>query len=705
MKRVVLRTAPAALLVAVIAVLMPRVSGQSTGQPSTKNGEWPMYTADLAGSKYSPLDQVNATNFSKLEVAWRFKTDNLGPRPETKLEGTPIMVKGMLYATAGTRRAVVALDPRTGEQKWMYSMDEGERATRWAPRQLSGRGLSYWTDGKGDERIQYVTTGYRLVSLNAKTGQPTPGFGTNGVVDLKVGIMINGKQADLEKSEIGLHSTPTVVGDLIIVGSSHFEGLGYTYATNVKGNVRAFDVRTGKKVWQFDTMPGPGEKYHETWENGSWHWTGNTGVWTQITADPVAGLVYLAVESPTIDEYGGNRLGDNLFAESLVAVDLKTGKYKWHFQFVHHPIWDHDMSSAPLLIDTTVDGTPRKLVAVPSKQGWLYTFDRITGKPIWPIEEKPVPQTTMKGERTSPTQPFPSKPPAYSRTHVAESDLIDFTPELRKQALENLKHFRWEQIPYVPPTGPESPDKLGSINIANWNGGVNWPGSGFDPETGIFYTQAGNSAVTVGHYDQHEFDKVNPENFKSTPRLPRWEADPGYGLPRPPGTPPEAFPGSEGRRKLGEGLNGLPLVKPPYGVMAAIDLKNGSLLFQVPHGDTPDAVRDHPMLKGMNLGKTGQNGSVGVLVTKTLVIAGDPQFTAPPGRARGAMLRAYDKQTGAQVGEVLLPAPIVGMPMTYSLNGKQYIVVGVSGGNYRGEYISLALPQAAGATTNQGRQQ
>ncbi|MCC6988398.1 MAG: PQQ-binding-like beta-propeller repeat protein, partial [Acidobacteria bacterium] len=253
MKRVVLRTAPAALLVAVMAVLMPRVSGQSTGQPSTKNGEWPMYTADLAGSKYSPLDQVNATNFSKLEVAWRFKTDNLGPRPETKLEGTPIMVKGMLYATAGTRRAVVALDPRTGEQKWMYSKDEGERATRWAPRQLSGRGLSYWTDGKGDERIQYVTTGYQLVSLNAKTGQPTPGFGTNGIVDLKVGIMINGKQADLEKSEIGLHSTPTVVGDLVIVGSSMFDGLGYTDSTNVKGNVRAFDVRTGKKVWQFDT--------------------------------------------------------------------------------------------------------------------------------------------------------------------------------------------------------------------------------------------------------------------------------------------------------------------------------------------------------------------------------------------------------------------------------------------------------------------
>ncbi len=705
MKRLAMRAVPVvALLVAAVAVVTPRVAGQSTGQPSTKNGEWPMYTADLAGSKYSPLDQVNAANFSKMEVAWRFKTDNLGPRPETKLEGTPIMVKGMLYATAGTRRAVVALDPKTGEQKWMYSMDEGERATRWAPRQLSGRGLSYWTDGKGDERVIYVTTGYRLVSLNAKTGQPMPGFGDKGVVDLKVGIMINGKQADLEKSEIGLHSTPTVVGDLIIVGSSMFEGLGYTYSTNVKGNIRAFDARTGKKVWQFETMPGPGEKFHETWEGGSWNWTGNTGVWTQITVDPVAGLVYLPIESPTIDEYGGNRLGDNLFAESLVAVDLKTGKYKWHFQFVHHPIWDHDMSSAPLLIDTTVEGTPRKLVAVPSKQGWLYVFDRITGKPIWPIEERPVPQTTMAGERTAPTQPFVTKPPAYSRTHITENDLIDFTPALRKQALDNLKHFRWEPTPYVPPTGPESPNLLGSINIANWNGGVNWPGSGFDPETGIFYTQAGNSAVTVGHYTKEEFDKVNPENFKNTPRQPRWEAEPDYGLPRKPGAPPEQFPGNEGRRVLAEGLGGLPIVKPPYGVMAAIDLKDGSLLFQVPHGDTPDAVRDNPLLKGLDLGKTGQNGSVGVLVTKTLVIAGDPQFTSTPGRGRGAMLRAYDKKTGAQVGEVLMPAPIVGHPMTYSLNGKQYIVVGVSGGNYRGEYISLALPDSERTTTMQGRQ-
>ena len=703
MKRIAFRLVPAAVLaVAAYAWVAPLVSGQASPMPSTRNGEWPMYTADLRGSKYSPLEQINASNFSKLEVAWRVKTDNFGPRPENKLEGTPIMVKGMLYATAGTRRAVIAVEPRTGEIKWVYSLNEGERATRWAPRQLSGRGLSYWTDGKGDERVIYVTTGYQMVSLNAKTGQPVPGFGRNGILDLKVGIMINGKQADLEKSEVGLHSTPTVVGDTVIVGSSMFEGLGYEYATNVQGQARAFDVRTGKLLWAFKGIPGRGEFGFDTWENESAGYTGNNGVWTQISVDPEAGIVYLPVETPTIDEYGGNRPGDNLFAESLVAVDLKTGQRKWHFQFVHHPLWDHDMSSAPLLMDVTIDGKPRKIVAQPSKQGWLYCFDRITGVPIWPIEERPVPQTTLKHEKTAKTQPFVTKPPAYARIFLSENDLIDFTPALRAQALKNLSRFRWEPTPYVPPTGPES-KLLGGINIGNTSGGTNWPGAGFDPETGIFYSQANMSNVTVGHYSEEEFAKVTPENKGN--RTPRWEAEPNYGLrverPAPaPGAPAATpagginFPGGEGRRALADGLEGLPIIKPPYGVLSAIDLKDGTLKFQVPHGDTPDAVRNHPLLKGMNIPKTGQAGSVGVLITKTVVVVGDPQFTAPPGRQRGAMLRAYDKNTGAQVGEVWVPAPVVGHPMTYSLDGRQYIVIGVSGGNYTGEYISFRLPQS-----------
>jgi quinoprotein glucose dehydrogenase len=303
----------------------------------------------------------------------------------------------------------------------------------------------------------------------------------------------------------------------------------------------------------------------------------------------------------------------------------------------------------------------------------------------------------MPFEKTARTQPIPSKPPPYARTHVTENDLIDFTPALRAQALENLKLFRWEQSPYVPPVGPKS-KLLGAINIANTNGGVNWPGSGFDPETGIFYTQAGNSAVTVGKYDEEEFARVSPEHPFNKNHVPRWEAEPDYGS-----RPEPERSGSGGRQALVKGLEGLPLVKPPYGVMAAIDVNNGDLLWQVPHGDTQDVIRNHPLLKGMNLPKTGQNGSVGVVITKTLVIAGDPQFTTPPGGTRGASLRAYDKKTGAQVGEVRMPAPISGSPMTYSIGGRQHIVVAVSGAGYNGEYIAFALPRDLTTTERTGR--
>src|ERR1700730_6644495 len=326
------------------------------GQPSTRNGEWPSNGADLRFTRYSPLDQINAANFDKLEVAWRFKTDSFGPHPEFKLEGTPIMVKGVLYATAGTRRSVVALDAKTGELIWSHSLREGNRAAV-APRQLSGRGVSYWTDGRGDERIIYVTTGYRLVELNAKTGAMISSFGTNGIVDMKVGVIkgIN-EQIDLETGEIGVHTAPTVVGDSVIVGSSMKEGATVPTHNNTKGLIRAFDARTGKQLWRFNTIPTPGQPGNETWENNSWADNGNTGVWTHISADEELGLVYLPVETPSSDYYGGHRPGNNLYAESLVAVDLKTGERRWHFQLVHHPIWNWDMSSAPILADINVDG-------------------------------------------------------------------------------------------------------------------------------------------------------------------------------------------------------------------------------------------------------------------------------------------------------------------------------------------------------------
>src|SRR5467141_2934320 len=408
MPRRLLRSLPALLsLVIGLVWVTAALSGQPAAQPSTKNGEWPYYTADARGTRYSPLDQINASNFNKLEVAWHFKTDNLGTRPEFKLEGTPLMVKGVLYTTGGTRRSVVALDGKTGELIWTHSLREGRRAAI-APRQLSGRGLSYWTDGKGDERVIYVTTGYRLVSLNAKTGVPVQSFGENGVVDMKIGAVIGkGTQIDLESGEIGLHSTPTVAKDVIIVGSSFREGLTVKSHNNTKGLVRAWDAKSGKLLWTFNTIPRPGEFGNDTWEKESWAINGNTGVWTQITADEELGLVYLPIETPTSDFYGGHRPGNNLFAESLVAVDLKTGQRKWHYQLVHHPIWNFDNSSAPLLADIVVAGKPIKAVALPSKQAWLYVFDRVTGQPVWPIEERPVPQTDVPGEKTSPTQPHP----------------------------------------------------------------------------------------------------------------------------------------------------------------------------------------------------------------------------------------------------------------------------------------------------------
>ena len=356
----------------------------------------------------------------------------------------------------------------TGELKWTYSLDEGERATRWAPRQLSGRGLSYWTDGKGDERVIYVTTGYRLVSLNAKTGQPVAGFGTNGIVDLKQGIMINGKQADLEKSEIGLHSTPTVVERPILVGSSMFEGLGYEYATNVQGQARAFDAQApASSCGRSTASRAAANSASRRGRTNRPATPATTACGRRSRWIRKPGIVYLPVETPTIDEYGGNRPGDNLFAESLVAVDLKTGVRKWHFQFVHHPLWDHDMSSAPLLIDTTIDGKPRKVVAVPSKQGWLYCFDRITGRAD--VADRRATGTADHDEardrRRRRSRSRPSRLP-YARIYLAESDLIDYTPALRTQALANLKFFRWEPTPYVPPTGPES-KLLGGINIGN----------------------------------------------------------------------------------------------------------------------------------------------------------------------------------------------------------------------------------------------
>ncbi len=678
-----MRTSGARHRVQLAAALLISATVGLHGQSGAKNGEWPTYGGDLGHTRYAPLDQITASNFGTLEVAWRFKTDNLGPRPEFQFESTPLMVKGVLYSTAGTRRAVVALDAATGEQRWVYSLNEGPRGAA-APRQLSGRGLAYWTDGK-EERILYVTPGYRLVALDAAIGRPVASFGENGVVDLKQQM---DQVIDPLSGEIGLHSTPIVAGDVVIVGAAHRSGGVPTGKSNVKGFVRGFDVRTGKRLWIFKTVPSPGEFGNDTWLNDSWSYTGNTGAWSQISVDEELGLAYLPVESATGDYYGGHRPGSNLFAESLVAVDLQTGRRRWHFQFVHHGIWDHDMACAPILANITVGGRAIKAVAVPTKQAFLYVFNRETGEPVWPIEERPVPRGDVPGEWYSPTQPFPTRPPAYDRQGLLIEDLINFTPELRAEATKLVSRYRIGPV-FTPPVASRIEGPLALLAMATAAGGTNWPGGSFDPDTGIVYVSSTKTVSQLGLVPPRD-PKTNDMAYVQGNAATGARTTPGAGSAPTPAAPTAAAAEGGG---AGLSVQGLPPVKPPYGQISAIDLTRGEILWQVAHGETPDNVRNHPALKGLTIPRTGRSGSVGTLVTKALVVAGESGFGPTPSGQRGAMLRAYDKATGTEAGAVYMPAPQGGSPMTYMFGGEQYIVVAVSGAGYSGELVAYRLPR------------
>ncbi|MEZ5288963.1 MAG: PQQ-binding-like beta-propeller repeat protein [Vicinamibacterales bacterium] len=445
-------------------------------------GEWRAYGGDLGSTRYAPLDQIDRSNFGTLEVAWRFKTDNLGPRPEYQYEGTPLMVKGVLYATGGSRRAVFALDAGTGELLWLHSEREGARASA-SPRQLSGRGLSYWTDGR-EERIYYVTVGYQLVALDARTGARVASFGNQGIVDLKL-------EADqvipADGGDIGLHATPLVTRDVVVVGAAFGTGANPKSPRAVKGYVRGFDVRTGKRLWIFHTIPQPGEFGNDSWEDASYEFTGNTGVWAQMSADEELGLAYLPIESPTGDYFGANRPGNNLFGESLVAVDLKTGQRRWHYQFVHHPIWDMDLPCAPILVDVPINGRMVKAIAQPSKQSFLYVLNRETGEPIWPFEERPVEKGNVPGEWYAPTQPFPTKPPAYERQSVSIDELIDFTPELRAEAVELVKKYTMGGL-FNPPVVSKVEGPIAALTRST--SGTRWKGGSCDPETHVVYVSS-----------------------------------------------------------------------------------------------------------------------------------------------------------------------------------------------------------------------
>jgi quinoprotein glucose dehydrogenase len=664
------------------------------GQTGAVNGEWRSYGGDAGHTRYAPLSQIDATNFNTLTVAWRFKTDHLGPRPEFNFQSTPLMANGVLYTTAGTRRAVAALDPETGEELWIHNEREGPRGVV-APRRLSGRGLAYWTDGK-EERILYVTPGYRLVALDAKTGMRIPTFGDDGIVDLKEN---NDQVIDPMSGEIGLHATPTVAGNVVVVGAAHRWGGVPTGKSNLKGHIRGFDVRTGKRLWIFHTIPSPGEFGNDTWLKDSWSYTGNAGAWAQISIDPELGIAYLPIESATGDYFGADRPGNNLFAESLVAVDLQTGKRKWHYQLVHHGIWDHDLPCAPMLVDIRRDGKNIKAVALPTKQAFMYVFDRVTGQPLWPIEERPVPKGDVPGEWYAPTQPFPlngrGEPFKYDSQGFVEDDLIDFTPELRAEGRKVIARYKYGPI-FTPPVVSKAEGPIATLAMATAAGGTNWPGGSYDPETNTLYVNSQKSVAQllglVPPRDPSRNDLAYVmgnalTGARTTGAAAGGAAAPGANAPQPAASGGEGAGGSGGVH-----VQGLPIMKPPYGQLTAIDLAKGEILWQVAHGETPDEIRNHPALKGLNIPRTGRPGVVGSLTTKTLVISGEAGFGPTPNGARGAMLRAYDKATGKEVGAVYLPAPQTGSPMTYMMNGRQYLVVAVSGAGYSGELIAFRVP-------------
>jgi quinoprotein glucose dehydrogenase len=546
---------------------------------------------------------------------------------------------------------------------------------------LSGRGLAYWSDGK-QERIVYVTPGYQMIALDAKTGQRLPGFGKNGIVDLK---LENDQEVDLESGDIGLHAAPVIAKDVIVIGAAHLPGDMPRSRRHEKGYVRGYDVRTGKRLWIFHTIPQRGQFGWETWENESASYSGNVGVWAQMTVDEELGMVYLPVELPTGDYYGGHRPGNTLFSESLVALDIKTGARKWHYQLVHHGIWDFDIPCAPILADITVNGKLIKAIAQPTKQGWVYVFDRTNGQPVWPIEERPVEKGEVPGEWYSPTQPFVTRPPAFDRQGVSIDDLIDFTPELRAEAVEITKRYKIGPL-FTPPVVSTWEGPQGTLMLPSNTGGVNWPGGALDPDTNFLYMYSFTNVVSLGLINDAA----------------RSDMDFGRGRARDPNAKPAPAAAGGGAAGAGGGggeggggaitVRGLPLIKPPYGRITAIDLNKGDIVWQVAHGDTPDNIRNHPDLKGLSIPRTGRtNGRIGTLVTRSLVIAGEPGFNTTP-QGRGAYLRAYDKATGADAGAVYMPAPQTGSPMTFMRNGRQYIVVAIGGPGYSAELLAFRLP-------------
>ena len=622
------------------------------GQQGAQNGEWRSYGGDAGSTKYSSLDVIDETNVQDLEVVWRWQTvdyERQAEDPDVRfnslLLATPLKVGDALFTSTNLGQAA-AIDAVTGETLWVYnSVAEGTSAGRGR----GTRGLAYWTDGS-DERLLTVS-GEHLVALGTRTGELYPEFGENGKVDLR-------QDMGPRLQRYSWNAAPLICGDVVVVGAAMSDSPTRQEAT--PGYVRGYDVITGELRWRFNPVPQPGEAGNETWEDGSWQYSGNANVWSLMSADEELGYVYLPVSTPTNDWYGGHRLGDNLFAESLVALECATGERVWHYQMIHHGLWDYDNPAAPNLVDITVDGRPIRAVVQVTKQGFTYVFDRVTGEPVWPIVELPVPPSLVPGERASPTQPFPTWPLPFERQGITANDLIDFTPELRAEAIEILGGYVFGPIFTPPSVRSEDPDDTqGTIQLPGWVGGADWNGAAIDPETQILYVPSVTAPIVVSlvapNPDASDFNYVR-------------------GAPR-----------------SVQGPRGLPLVKPPWGRITAIDLNSGEHLWMVPNGEGP---RDHEALQGLDLPRLGAPGRPAPLLTKTLLFIGEgsPSMLAMPRLAGGNMFRAYDKDTGEVLWETELQAGTAGAPMTYMADGKQYIVVGIGEANRPAEFIALSLP-------------
>ena len=634
---------------------------ESRGSYTTAEGEWPQYAGDIAASKYAPLDRIDESNVADLEVAWiwdAFDNSNyIDPdadpsKPPSQAErrrfpdgfkASPLMVDGKLYIRTNFS-GVAAIDPASGETLWTY--DPG--TVKWGRPGIFGfatRGLGYWSDGT-ESRILLCTGDSYLVALDPETGEPIQSFGDNGRTDLT-----QGSRRPLNRKLVNCSAPPTIIGNVAVVGNQIADGPpgrsersgGPKWKENWPvGDVRGYDVRTGKRIWTFHTVPQEGEFGNDTWEGDSWKWMGNTNVWSMMSADEELGYVYLPVTSPTFNFAGGFRGGDNLFSNSVVCLNAKTGERVWHFQTIRHDVWDWDLPAAPNLIDIEVDGRKIPALVQVTKTGFLYVFDRRTGEPVWPIEDRPVPPSEF--EAVAKTQPFPTKPPPFEMQGISEDDLIDFTPELRAQALAAVKPHRLGPL-FTPPS------KQGTIQVPGWGGGANWGGAGYDPETGYLYLSSRRQYIVVG---------MQPVQ------------DP-------------VVRGYEYEHKFYQvGIGGLPVVKPPYGTLTAYDMHRGEIAWQAPHGNGP---RERGAFKGLGLPPLGNPNAAGILVTRTLLFAGDRGDRSEP-----AYIRAYDKATGETLWEHELPgrhhnAP----PITYLANGEQFVIIGVGGAAEPARLVAFRL--------------